>query len=31
MGAKWIKLSVLYLAIGIGFGLFMHATVQLQW
>lgn len=31
MGAKWIKVSVLYLALGIGFGLFMHYTVQLQW
>lgn len=31
MGARWIKLSVVYLAVGIGFGLFMHATVQLQW
>lgn len=31
MGAKWIKLAVLYFIIGIGFGLFMHYTVQLQW
>ena len=31
MGAKWIKISVLYFLIGVGFGLFMHATVQLQW
>lgn len=31
MGAKWIKISAIYLIIGIGFGLFMHSTVQLQW
>lgn len=31
MGAKWIKLSVLYFALGIAFGLFIHYTVQLQW
>lgn len=31
MGAKWIKISSIYLIIGIGFGLFMHSTVQLQW
>lgn len=31
MGAKWIKISVLYLILGISFGLFMHFTVQLQW
>lgn len=31
MGAWWIKLSVLYFLLGVGFGLFMHATVQLQW
>src|SRR5690625_4788490 len=31
MGAKWIKISVLYLILGISFGLFMHATVELQW
>lgn len=31
MGAKWIKIAVLYFIIGIGFGLFMHYTIQLQW
>lgn len=31
MGAKWIKLSVLYFIIGIAMGLFMSATVQLHW
>lgn len=31
MGAKWIKLSVIYFIIGVGFGLYMHATIQLQW
>ncbi|HLR09835.1 MAG TPA: hypothetical protein VK120_00420 [Sporosarcina sp.] len=31
MGARWIKASVLYFLVGIGFGLYMHATVQLQW
>lgn len=31
MGAKWVKISVLYLILGIGFGLYMHFTVELQW
>lgn len=31
MGAKWVKCSIVYLIIGIAFGLFMHYTVQLQW
>lgn len=31
MGAKWIKIAALYFIIGIGFGLFMHYTIQLQW
>ncbi len=31
MGAKWIKISVLYFLIGVVFGLYMHATIQLQW
>lgn len=31
MADKWIKLSVLYFIIGIGLGLFMSSTVQLQW
>ncbi|MEB2281709.1 hypothetical protein LAV73_17150 [Lysinibacillus xylanilyticus] len=31
MGAKWIKISVLYLVIVMAFGLFMHYTNQLDW
>lgn len=31
MGSKWIKIGVLYFIIGIGLGLFMSATLQLQW
>lgn len=31
MGAKWIKFAVIYLIIGIAYGLFMHYTIQLQW
>jgi hypothetical protein len=31
MGAKWIKLSVLYLVFGIGVGLFMSLTLKLNW
>lgn len=31
MGAKWIKISVLYFIIGVSFGIYMHATFQLQW
>lgn len=31
MGAKWIKLAVLYLVIGICVGLFMSYTLHLKW
>ncbi len=31
MGAKWIKISVIYFLIGVGFGIYMHATFQLAW
>lgn len=31
MGAKWIKVSVVYFALGIAYGLFMHYTVDLRW
>ena len=31
MGARWIKISIVYLVIGVLFGLFMHYTVQLEW
>jgi len=31
MGAKWIKISILYFILGLGFGLFMSASLQLQW
>lgn len=31
MGIKWIRIAVIYLLIGVLFGLFMHATIQLQW
>lgn len=31
MGAKWIKNSVLYFAIGLAFGLFMYYAIDLQW
>lgn len=31
MGARWIKISVLYFLLGVGFGLYMHATIGLQW
>ncbi|WP_341299446.1 hypothetical protein MHB44_12640 [Lysinibacillus sp. FSL H8-0500] len=31
MGAKWIKISIVYLVIVLAFGLFMHYTIQLQW
>lgn len=31
LGAKWVKIAVVYLAIGIAYGLFMHYTVELQW
>ncbi|MFJ8261000.1 hypothetical protein ACIQ4I_03430 [Rummeliibacillus sp. NPDC094406] len=31
MGAKWIKIAVVYFALGITYGLFMHYTVELKW
>jgi len=31
MGARWIRLSVLYLIFGIAVGLFMSMTLQLNW
>lgn len=31
MGIKWIRIAVVYLLIGVLFGLFMHSTIQLQW
>lgn len=31
MAARWIKLAALYFIIGIGIGLFMSATIQLNW
>ena len=31
MGARWMKIAVLYFLLGVGFGLYMHATAQLQW
>ncbi|WP_397538843.1 hypothetical protein [Rummeliibacillus pycnus] len=31
MGAKWIKIAVVYFAFGIAYGLFMHYTVELKW
>lgn len=31
MGARWIKLAVLYLVFGICVGLFMSMTLQLKW
>lgn len=31
MGAKWVKISVIYFAVGLAFGLFMHYTIELQW
>lgn len=31
MGARWIKLAVIYLIIGICVGLFMSMTLQLKW
>ena len=31
MGAKWVKISVIYFVVGLAFGLFMHYTIQLQW
>ncbi|GGK03873.1 hypothetical protein GCM10007063_27770 [Lentibacillus kapialis] len=31
MGAKWIKIAVVYFILGIAVGLFMSSTIQLQW
>src|SRR5699024_6128587 len=31
MGAKWIKISILYFILGLEFGLFMYASLQLRW
>lgn len=31
MGIKWIRIAVIYLLIGVLFGMFMHITLQLQW
>lgn len=31
MGAKWVKISVIYFAVGLAFGLFMHYTTEFQW
>lgn len=31
MGIKWIRIAVIYLLIGVLFGLFMHSTIELQW
>lgn len=31
MGAKWIKIAVIYFILGISIGLFMSATIQLNW
>lgn len=31
MGARWIKAAVIYFLIGVGLGLYMHATIELQW
>ncbi|GAB4071951.1 hypothetical protein GCM10028778_00530 [Barrientosiimonas marina] len=31
MGAKWIKISVIYFILGIAIGMFMSSTLQLQW
>lgn len=31
MGARWIKISVIYFILGLAIGLFMSATLQLQW
>lgn len=31
VGAKWIKLAVIYLIFGIAVGLFMSATLELRW
>ncbi|TFJ94418.1 hypothetical protein [Lentibacillus salicampi] len=31
MGAKWIKIAVIYFILGIAIGMFMSSTLQLQW
>ncbi|GAA0447503.1 hypothetical protein GCM10008983_26940 [Lentibacillus halophilus] len=31
MGAKWIKIAVIYFILGIVVGMFMSSTLQLQW
>lgn len=31
MGSYWIKISVIYFILGIGIGLFMSSTIELQW
>lgn len=31
MGARWIKISGIYFILGIAVGMFMSATIQLQW
>ncbi|MBQ0139031.1 MAG: hypothetical protein KBT36_07025 [Kurthia sp.] len=31
MGIKWIRIAVIYLLIGVLFGMYMHITIQLQW
>lgn len=31
MGARWIKIAILYFILGLGLGLFMSSTLQLQW
>ncbi|HWI47027.1 MAG TPA: hypothetical protein VNU45_02240 [Rummeliibacillus sp.] len=31
MSAKWIKVAVVYFALGIAYGLFMHYTIELKW
>lgn len=31
MGIKWIRVAIIYLLIGVLFGMFMHITVHLEW
>ena len=31
MGARWIKIASIYFILGIAVGLFMSATIQLEW
>lgn len=31
MGARWIKIAVIYFIVGIAVGLFMSATIDLRW